>query len=200
MYVSTTLPGGKEVTCLHPIVFASKQTSASEENYKPFLLEFAMLKFAFNKFSDIMYGYLVIVKMDCQALRDVLMNDKLSATHARWRDSILAHNVIDVQHIPGVSNIADGLSWQYKGTLRTGNDGSNWTVSPDWEEQAGLAFEVNHITIDSNMTTLLEWFKNKPILKGVVEALVGIKSNVSLRKRKRAHHRAANYMVDEGKL
>lgn len=59
----TTLPGGKEVTCLHPIAFASKRTSASEENYKPFLLEFATLKFAFNKFSDIMYGYRTLTHM-----------------------------------------------------------------------------------------------------------------------------------------
>ena len=104
------LPGGKEVRRLHPIAFVSKRTSASEEKYKPFLLEFAMLKFAFKKFLDIVYRYPVRVKMDCQALHDVLMNDKLSATHARWQDSVLAHNIIDAQHIPGVTNIADGLS------------------------------------------------------------------------------------------
>ena len=42
-----------------------------------------------------MYGYPVEVETDCQALRDVLMNDKLSATHARWRDGVLAHNIVD---------------------------------------------------------------------------------------------------------
>ena len=82
--ITMTLPGGKEVRCLHPIAFASKRTSTSEEKYKPFLLEFAALKFAFDKFLDIVYGYLVKVRMDCQALCDVIMNDKLSATHARW--------------------------------------------------------------------------------------------------------------------
>jgi hypothetical protein len=94
--VTTSLPGGKVVLRLHPIAFTSKQTSKTEERYKPFLLEFAALKFSFDKFSDIIYGYPVEVKTDCQALRDVLMNDKLSATHARWRDSVLAHNIIDV--------------------------------------------------------------------------------------------------------
>ena len=82
--IKTTLPGGKEVKCLHPIAFVSKRTSTSEEKYKPFLLEFAALKFAFDKFSDIVYEYPVKVQTDCQALRDVLMNDKLSAMHARW--------------------------------------------------------------------------------------------------------------------
>jgi RNase H-like domain found in reverse transcriptase len=94
--IKSTLPGGKEVTCLHPIAFTSKRTSVSEGKYKPFLLEFAALKFSFDKFSDIVYGYSVEVKTDCQALRDTLMNDKLSATHARWRDGVLAHNIVDV--------------------------------------------------------------------------------------------------------
>ena len=101
--IKSTLPGGKEVTRLHPIAFASKRMSASEEKYKPFLLEFAALKFSFDKFSDIVYGYPVEVETDCQALRDVLMNDKLSATHARWRDGVLAHNIVDVRHIPGIT-------------------------------------------------------------------------------------------------
>ena len=94
--VTTVLPGGKVVSRLHPIAFASKRTSPAEEKYKPFLLEFAALKYTFDKFSDIVYGYPVEVETDCQALRDVLMNDKLSATHARWRDSVLAHNIVDV--------------------------------------------------------------------------------------------------------
>ena len=38
------------------------------------------------------------------------MNDKLSAMHVRWWDGVLAHNIIDAQHIPGVMNIVDGLS------------------------------------------------------------------------------------------
>ena len=80
--IKTTLPGGKDVTRLHPIGFASKRTSSSEEKYKPFLLEFAALKYSFNKFSDVIYGYPMEVETDCQALRDILLSDKLSATHA----------------------------------------------------------------------------------------------------------------------
>ena len=44
--MTTMLPGGKKVTRMHPITSASKQTSVSEEKYKPFLLEFAALKFS----------------------------------------------------------------------------------------------------------------------------------------------------------
>lgn len=52
---TTTLPNGKSVTKLHPLGFASKCTSRSEGRYKPFLLEFAALKFALDK-SQTSYG------------------------------------------------------------------------------------------------------------------------------------------------
>src|SRR3978361_1852909 len=98
--IPTTLPGGRVIVKRHPIAFASKRTSTSERKYKPYLLEFAALKFSFDKFSDIVYGFPVEVETDCQALRDVLISDKLSATHARWRDGVLAHRIVDVRHIP----------------------------------------------------------------------------------------------------
>jgi hypothetical protein len=47
--ITSTLPGGKVVRCLHPIAFASKRTSEAESRYKPSLLELAALKFAFDK-------------------------------------------------------------------------------------------------------------------------------------------------------
>lgn len=160
-----------------------------------------MLEFtAFNKFSNIIYRYPVRVKTDCQTLCDVLMNDKLSVTHARWRDSMLAHNIIDVQHVPGVMNIADGLSCQYENTLRSDRDGSNWTISPYWEEKAGLVLNINQITVEPDIAELLEQFMDVPIFKGVVEAIHGIKSDLSLHEHKRAHRWAANYMIENGKL
>ena len=45
------LPGGKKVTCLHPLRYASKRTSSTEK-YKPHLLEFAALKFLLDMFAD----------------------------------------------------------------------------------------------------------------------------------------------------
>ena len=96
----TVLPSGKTVTKVHPIAFALR-TSRSEEKYKLFLLEFAALKFGLDKFSDTIWGFPVEIETDCQALRDHLVNDKLSSTHARWRESILAHQTIDIRHVPG---------------------------------------------------------------------------------------------------
>jgi hypothetical protein len=64
----TTLLSGHTVNKLHPIAFASKRTSHTEEKYKPFLLEFAALKFSLDKFSNVIWGFPVEIETDCQAL------------------------------------------------------------------------------------------------------------------------------------
>ena len=78
----TTLPSSCVVEKLHPIAFASKQTSCTEEKYKPFLLKFAALKFSLDKFLNITWGFPMEIKTDCQVLCDVMLNDKLNVAHA----------------------------------------------------------------------------------------------------------------------
>ena len=58
-------PGGKTVEKLQPIAYASKCTSPAEACYKPFLLEFAALKFALDKFDDIIWRFPVEIEMNC---------------------------------------------------------------------------------------------------------------------------------------
>ena len=82
-WFTETRPGGKVVERLHPIAYTSKRTSPAEAQYKPFLLEFAVLKFCMDKFDDIIWGFPVEVETDCQALRDVMLSNNLNATHAR---------------------------------------------------------------------------------------------------------------------
>ena len=86
---TTILPNGTERTSIHPIGFASKRTSVTEEKYKPFILEFAALKYCLDKFGDIIWGYPIEIETDCQALRDHLLSSTLNSTHARWRDAVL---------------------------------------------------------------------------------------------------------------
>ena len=187
--IATTLPGGKEVTRLHPIGFASKKTSLSEEKYKPFLLKFAALEYSFDKFADIMYGYPLEVETDCQALCDILLSDKLSAMHARWRDGVLAHNFVDIRHIPGKVNITDGISRQHEGTDKTPGDGSKWTVMPDWEEVTGLVHKLYHVAELPDLTVLKEQFKDEPLFLDIIDAILGISSNnATIQEKKRAQH------------
>ena len=49
------LPSGKLVKRIHPLGFASKRTSKTEEKYKLFLLESATLKFGLDN-SQILHG------------------------------------------------------------------------------------------------------------------------------------------------
>ena len=197
-----TLPSGKVVQKTHPIAFASKRTSKTEEKYKPFLLEFAALKFGLDKFSDITWGFPIEVETDCQALRDHLLNDKLSATHAHWRDGILAHQIVDIRHVPGRLNVvADGLSRAHEGTTNEEDDGSEWTVSEDRESRVGLTHDIFHITDTTpEVATLRERFKNEPIFAEVIDAILEMDQGSSLRQRKRAWHRASEYMIEDGKL
>jgi hypothetical protein len=54
---------------------------------------------------------------------------------------------MDVRHVPGITNIVDGLSSQHKGQPHTDSDGSSWVVSPDWEEMEGLVLGVYNVTV-----------------------------------------------------
>ena len=87
---------GKEVTRWHPISFCSKRTSKSEAKYEPFLLEFAALKYSLDEFAPYIYGSPIEIETDCQALRDCLVQEKMSVHHNRWKESILAHNIIAI--------------------------------------------------------------------------------------------------------
>ncbi|TFY74308.1 hypothetical protein EWM64_g9704 [Hericium alpestre] len=198
------LPNGKAVCKSHPIVFASKRTSPSEEKYKLFLLEFAALKFALDKFADIIWGLLVIVEMDCQALRDILLSDGLNATHARWHDGILAYQIIDVKHLPGKLNVvADGLSRKGEGLPHEAGDGSDWMVNKDWEASRGLVNDVMTLAVEHNPEhqPLFERFKAEPLFTEVLKALTGqFTSEMRLRDKRRAMHHSSEYFLEAGKL
>jgi hypothetical protein len=198
-----TRPGGRIVEKLHPIAYASKRTSPSEARYKPFLLEFAALKFALDKFDDIVWGFPIEIETDCQALRDVILSDDLNATHARWRDGIISHQIVDVRHIPGRINlVGDGLSRKDEEQPHVEGDGSSWSVAPDWEDARGLEYDLFSVTTTSSDThlNLRKRFKDERVFVEVVDALLGVDENTSDNDRKRAKHRAEGYFIDGGKL
>lgn len=123
---------------IHPVVFGSKRSSRTEERYKPYLLEFAGLKFRLDKFGNTTYGSPVEVET-----RDTLLNAKRSSTHARWVDGVLSHHIIDVRHRPGAGNCAaDGLSRQFTGMPKRKEDGHESEVNPDWEAKAGIVNDL----------------------------------------------------------
>ncbi|EDR00268.1 uncharacterized protein LACBIDRAFT_314463 [Laccaria bicolor S238N-H82] len=80
-------------------------------------------------------------------------------------------------------------------------DGSEWTVTPDWEEMTGLVHDLYHIADLPDLTTLKERFKNEPLYLDVIDAIVGLSSEgTTIWERKRAQHRKTQYMLEDGKL
>jgi len=163
-----------------------------------------VLKFGLDHFSDIIWGYPVEIETDCQALKDVLSNTQASATHARWRDGIIAHNIVAMRHVPGHLNVvADGLSRQWDHTERTitQDDGSEWSVNPDPEAITGLVNDIFTLDkLDHTYQILRERFTNEPLYLEVIDAILNVDTKTSVRDRNRARHRASQYMIDNGKL
>jgi len=149
------------------------------------------------------WGYPIEIETDCQALRDVLLSDKLNATHARWHDGVISHQIVDVWHIPGRINlVGDGLSRKDEDQPHIEGDGSSWSVVPDWEDVRHLEYDLFAVTdITSDMhRELRHRFKDERIFIKVVDALLGVDENTSDSDRKRAEHQAEGYFIDEGKL
>jgi len=122
--------------------------------------------------------------MDCQVLCDILLSNKLSATHAWWRDGVIAHNII-----------------QYEGMDKVPGDGSEWTVTPYWEEEMGLIHDLYQAAELPDLTVLKERFKDKPLHLDILDAITGFSSwEVTVHEKKCAQHRKTQYMLDDGKL
>ena len=198
----TTLPNSKVVEKLHPIAFTSKHTLCTEEKYKPFLLEFAVLKFALDKFTNVIWGFPVEIETDCQVVRDVMLNDKLNANHTCWRDGILAHNIVDIRHVPGKINVvANGTSRKWEGQPRNLGDGSEWTIRKDWEAATGLMNDILHVSTDDISSPLHERFHGEPLFLEVIDSICTIEDkSTSLHDQKRAGHRTSQYTIKDGKL
>ncbi|CAK5275949.1 unnamed protein product [Mycena citricolor] len=212
--MESTTSDGRVVVRRHPIAFASKRTSVAEERYQLHLLEFAALKFALDKFSNIVWGQPIWLETDCQALRDILNNEKLNATHTRWLNGLLGYNIVGAEHIKGLTNaVADALSRAAEGTPKTPGNGSESSVSPDWEARTGLTndlFSINDcrtkelvcevVRVPEGTMKLWERFKDEPMYQEVVDALTEMDLGSSLADRKRARHRALQYFIEEGQL
>lgn len=192
---------GNMQTKVHPIAFASKRTSSSEARYLPYILEFAALKSSLDKFSDVIAGYPVELETDCQALQDTIVNNKLNATHARWLDGIMGHNIVDCCHRPGrLNQAADGMSRQYTDTPQRKGDGHEWTVSSDWAANSGLKYDIWSVQLDSEQEALRTRFRKEPVFLEVIDAIYNLDHRKRVRDKRRARHRALGYQIEDGRL
>lgn len=207
---TTVEAGGREVVRWHPISYCSKRTSRSEARYEPFLLEFAALKFCLDEFDPYIYGSQIEIETDCQALRDCLLKEKMSIHHSRWKESILAHSIIDIRHRPGVENpVADGLSRKWTNRKRTDIDGSSWSVLPDWEARTGITNDIMQVTTPEESPTIPVLGSVHPLearfgtdifFAPIVRHLLGKSAGDSVPERRQARKRSQGFMIEGDKL
>jgi hypothetical protein len=167
------------------------------------MLEFTALKYALDKFNNIIWGFPVKIEMDCKALQDVLMSDTLNATHAQWCDGVLAHHITDIRHIPGQINlVGDGISRMDEGQPYRENDGSSWSVVPDREHVHGIHYDLFTVgtTTSTLHSSLRKRFTNEPVFLEVLHTILGITGASTEAERKRAKHRSEGYFIKDGKL
>ena len=188
---------GKEITRWHPISYCSKRTLKSEAKYEPFLLEFAALKFSLDEFELYIYGSPLEIETDCQALRDCLLQEKMSVHHSRWKESILAHNIIAIRHQPGVENpVADGLSRMWDSRRRTMEDGSDWSVLPNWEATKGIVNDILSVSyIPPNIHPLESRFASDLFFEPIVKHLLGHDAGSTPAARRKAMHQASSFTM-----
>ncbi|QRW11706.1 Retrovirus-related Pol polyprotein from transposon [Ceratobasidium sp. AG-Ba] len=201
-------PDGKMHKVTYPIAYASKRTSRAEERYIPFLLEFAALKFACDEFDSLIFGQPIELELDCKALADLLGNEKLNSTHERWRESIIARNIVAVRHLPGRENKAcDALSRMYEGRTNTDDGpGRDFDVDPGWESRKELINDLYLLLPDPDTAKLLKRFETDEYFSDILLHLLfaddsdNPDNKEAEKERKRRAHRAEGYFVQDGKL
>lgn len=120
----------------HLIAAASKKCTPAESNAQQFLRELIAIRFAFDRFDSYVKGGRIIVTTDCQGLQRLLNANNLADVHVRWRESLMAYNIIKFVHRPGKRNlVCDALSRQPdNGIVEPAPE-----VLETWEERAGLS-------------------------------------------------------------
>ncbi|KAG2744358.1 hypothetical protein P692DRAFT_201668412, partial [Suillus brevipes Sb2] len=105
---------------------------------------------------------------------------------------------------------ADGLSRSFSTTEPTAEDGSAWTVSEDWEASRGIVQDLLAVNISATEQTILtdsldtshltQRFNNDPFFLDIIQALLDLDLDKTVREKRKARHRAQNFFIAEGKL
>ena len=161
------------------------------------------LKYSIDKFELFIFGSPIEIKMDCQALRDCLLKDKLNTHHSYWMQSILSHNIIDICYHPGIHNpIANGLSRMWHNCTHSSTDGLHWSVLLDWEALKGIRNDVMSVLdMPDTLEHLLETkFKGDVFFAPIIRHLLGKSTGDSIPEHQHTIHQAEGFMIENDKL
>jgi RNase H-like domain found in reverse transcriptase len=197
---------GQTMRHLHPIAFASRRNLIPEHKEHSFKLELKGIKWALEKFHKFVWGHQIILKTDCKAVKDLLSNKSLPPTHARYKEVILAYNIIDFIHQEGKTNPADGLS---RSGLPSGPPAPRSTDA-GWESRLGIINDLYlmhrtplHLLVPDQATeNLLEQFSKDADMTTILKWLLFLElaENLTKRERDMVKKRANEYFIARGKL
>jgi hypothetical protein len=122
--------------------------------------------------------------------------------HSRWKESILAHNIIAIRNRPGIENpVADGLSRMWDGQKRMDTDGSDWSVLPNWEATKGIVNDILSISyVPPALHPLEACFASDFFFEPIAKHLLGHDAGLTPSERRKATHRATGFTVLNDKL
>lgn len=128
---------------LRTIAWASYSTTPAESTLHSSSLELAACKWVLDKFERFTYGQPIILRTDCQAVRDMLRSDTSPGGYkAPWKEAILARRIIALEHTPGSANVvADSLS------RLPGMEHNTTPVSSAWETGTGVVNDLYEVPL-----------------------------------------------------
>jgi hypothetical protein len=158
---------------LRTIAWASRPTSDPEKKLHSSYLELAAVKWALDQFGKYLYGQSIILRTDCQAVRDMLRADVAASDYrAAWKEAILCHDIISFEHVGGTSNTAaDALS---RSAIPRGAT-SPQSIDPTWESAKGICNDLSEVPLrrltPDPSAILLQRFEGdpmEPIVRGLL--------------------------------
>jgi transposase InsO family protein len=129
-----------------PVAYASRATKDAEKRYSAFLLELVCVKWAFEKYQKFIFGRPLHLVTDCEAIAGILSKQTVSAAHTRWREFILAHDIVRFTHRAGEKNVAaDLLSRRRNNTVEATATTPDPTIPDNWDDYLASKQEVRMV-------------------------------------------------------
>ncbi|KZP09305.1 hypothetical protein FIBSPDRAFT_686059, partial [Athelia psychrophila] len=102
--------------------------------------------------------------------------------------------------------VADGLSRMWANKKHTSDDGSSWSVLPDWEAHSGIQNDILGIQTTEEQSEpqakskIEERFKDDVFFEPVVRHLLNLNVGATISERRRAAHRAWGFYIEKDDL
>ncbi|KAH7918009.1 hypothetical protein BV22DRAFT_989198, partial [Leucogyrophana mollusca] len=97
--------------------------------------------------------------------------------------------------------VSDGLSQQFVGRDNIPGNGSEWTVSEDWETSRGIVNDLFHVGMEDNDYQKLKTrYGSESLWMLMIDAILDRDHSMNIREKQHARHGAKGYLIEGGAL